>query len=92
MVFLLFCDHRDILLIYRRGPMRYKFQVQYQLESLAVVNVRDLGNVKYAFKFLAFPDTRLFQCSTNQSKVTNIFYNLMFLPMFCCFYHMTRKK
>ncbi|KAF4533158.1 hypothetical protein B566_EDAN001700 [Ephemera danica] len=52
----------------RRGPMRYKFQVQYQLESLAVVNVRDLGSVKYAFKFLAFPDTRLFQCPSNQSK------------------------
>ncbi|CAB3360658.1 Hypothetical predicted protein [Cloeon dipterum] len=52
----------------KRGPVRYKFQVQYPLESLAVVNVRDLGNVKHAFKFLAFPDTRIFQCSTSAHK------------------------
>ncbi|XP_059468551.1 exocyst complex component 8 isoform X2 [Neocloeon triangulifer] len=52
----------------RRGPVRYKFQVQYPLDSLAVVNVRDLGNIIHAFKFLAFPDTRLFQCSSATHK------------------------
>lgn len=41
----------------------------YELSSLAVVNVRDLGNIKHAFKLLAFPDTRVFQCSSNSSKV-----------------------
>ncbi|XP_073948310.1 exocyst complex component Exo84 [Choristoneura fumiferana] len=48
----------------RRGPMRYKFQASYPISTLAVVNVRDLGNVKQAFKVLAFPDTRVFQCNS----------------------------
>jgi exocyst complex component 8 len=52
--------------------VRYKFQVQYPLDSLAVVNVRDLGNIKHAFKFLAFPDTRLFQCSSGTHKVLRV--------------------
>lgn len=53
----------------RRGPMRYKFEAFYELGSLAVVNVRDLGTIKYAFKLLAFPDTKLFQTTSNLSKV-----------------------
>jgi len=52
----------------RRGPVRYKFEAMYELGSLAVVNVRDMGSVKTAFKLLAFPDTRVFQCTNNQSK------------------------
>ncbi|PNF29096.1 Exocyst complex component 8 [Cryptotermes secundus] len=52
----------------RRGPVRYKFEAMYELGSLAVVNVRDMSSVKTAFKLLAFPDTRVFQCTNNQSK------------------------
>uniref|UniRef100_A0A2A4JWS7 Exocyst complex component 8 n=2 Tax=Heliothis virescens TaxID=7102 RepID=A0A2A4JWS7_HELVI len=48
----------------RRGPNRYKFQASYPISTLAVVNVRDLGSVKQAFKVLAFPDTRVFQCNS----------------------------
>lgn len=48
----------------RRGPMRYKFITSYPISKLAVVNVRDLGTVKQAFKVLAFPDTRVFQCNS----------------------------
>ncbi|VVC88808.1 exocyst complex component 8 [Leptidea sinapis] len=48
----------------RRGPMRYKFQINYPISTVAVVNVRDLGTVKQAFKVLAFPDTRVFQCNS----------------------------
>nr|XP_013189639.1 unnamed protein product [Amyelois transitella] len=48
----------------RRGGMRYKFQCSYPISTLAAVNVRDLGNVKQAFKVLAFPDTRVFQCNS----------------------------
>lgn len=48
----------------RRGPMRYKFVTSYPISTLAVVNVRDLGTVKQAFKVLAFPDTRVFQCNS----------------------------
>ncbi|CAL7942764.1 unnamed protein product [Xylocopa violacea] len=52
----------------KRGPPRYKMQAVYNLESLAIVNVRDLGTVKLAFKLLAFSDTRVFQCATATSK------------------------
>ncbi|XP_066581240.1 exocyst complex component 8 isoform X1 [Prorops nasuta] len=52
----------------RRGPPRYRMQAVYDLQSLAIVNVRDLGTVKLAFKLLAFPDTRVFQCATAISK------------------------
>lgn len=52
----------------KRGPPRYKMQAVYNLQSLAVVNIRDLGTVKLAFKLLAFPDTRVFQCATATSK------------------------
>ncbi|XP_076167911.1 exocyst complex component Exo84 [Ptiloglossa arizonensis] len=52
----------------RRGPPRFKMQAVYNLESLAVVNVRDLGTVKLAFKLLAFSETRVFQCATATSK------------------------
>ena len=52
----------------RRGPPKYKMQAVYNLESLAIVNIRDLGTVKLAFKLLAFSDTRVFQCATATSK------------------------
>ncbi|XP_012288680.1 exocyst complex component 8 [Orussus abietinus] len=52
----------------RRGPPRYKMQAVYDLNSLAVINVRDIGTFKLAFKLLAFPDTRVFQCPTAISK------------------------
>lgn len=52
-----------------RGLMKYVYEIVYDLSSLAVVNVRDLGNVKHAFKLLIFPDTRVFQCSSNSNKV-----------------------
>lgn len=52
----------------RRGPSRYKFLTSYPISTLAVVNVRDLGTVKQAFKVLVFPDTRVFQCNSFASK------------------------
>lgn len=51
--------------------MKYVYEIMYDLSSLAVVNVRDLGNVKHAFKLLIFPDTRVFQCASNSNKVTH---------------------
>jgi hypothetical protein len=47
--------------ICRRGNMRYQYQALYELEGLAVINIRDLGPVKYAFKLMMFPDTRVIQ-------------------------------
>ncbi|XP_023224533.1 exocyst complex component 8-like [Centruroides sculpturatus] len=52
----------------RRGPVQYKFHAMYELDNLAVVNVKEDPNLKNAFKVLMFPDTRLFQCDTAQMK------------------------
>lgn len=49
--------------------MKYIFEVIYELGSLAVVNVRDIGGSKHAFKLLIFPDTRVFQCTSGTAKV-----------------------
>ena len=55
--------------IFRRGPVKYKFQSLYELDSLAVVNARDVGPCKNAFKILMFPDTRMFQADNPKTKV-----------------------
>ncbi|XP_071945087.1 exocyst complex component 8-like [Antedon mediterranea] len=52
----------------RRGPVRFKFQTLYELDSLAVVNVRDVGPVKNAFRILMFPDQRMFQANGPKTK------------------------
>lgn len=49
--------------------MRYQYQALYELEGLAVINIRDLGPVKYAFKLMMFPDTRVLQCANAGDKV-----------------------
>ncbi len=58
-----------VFLYSRRGPVKYRFHTLYELDSLAVVNARDVGTVKNAFKILMFPDTRLFQTDTPKAKV-----------------------
>lgn len=67
------CGYVVKLWIFSRGLMKYVYEIMYDLSSLAVVNVRDLGNVKHAFKLLIFPDTRVFQCSSNTNKVIFLF-------------------
>lgn len=52
----------------RRGPVRYRFQGLYELDNLAVVNVRDAGPVKNAFKVLMFPDSKIYQADSAKSK------------------------
>ena len=49
--------------------MRYKFHTLYELDNLAVVNVKDTNVVKNTFKLLMFPDTRLFQAESPKAKV-----------------------
>ena len=56
--------------LYRRGPVKYAFRCLYELDSLAVVNVRDVGGCKNAFKVLMFPDTRVFQAENPKAKVS----------------------
>ena len=52
----------------RRGPVKYRFQALYELDNLAVVNARDVGDCKNAFKVLMFPDTRMFMAETPKAK------------------------
>ncbi|KAK3105314.1 hypothetical protein FSP39_022322 [Pinctada imbricata] len=52
----------------RRGPVRYRFQGLYELDSLAVVNVRDAGPHKNTFKILMFPDSKIYQADSAKSK------------------------
>ncbi|XP_067945624.1 exocyst complex component 8-like [Watersipora subatra] len=52
----------------KRGPIKYKFLALYELDSLAIVNVRDVGPVKNAFKVLMFPDTRIYQVDNPKAK------------------------
>ncbi|XP_005112876.1 exocyst complex component 8 [Aplysia californica] len=52
----------------RRGPMRYRFVGLYELDGLAVVNVRDTGPVKNGFKILMFPESHMYQTDTAKAK------------------------
>jgi len=51
--------------------VRYKFHTLYELDNLAVVNVKDTNVVKNSFKLLMFPDTRLFQAESPKAKVAS---------------------
>ena len=44
----------------RRGPVRYRFQALYELDNMAVVEVKDSDSIKNAFKILMFPDSHLY--------------------------------
>ncbi|XP_052821262.1 exocyst complex component 8-like [Mya arenaria] len=52
----------------RRGPVRYRFQGLYELDNLAIVNIRDAGAVKNAFKVLMFPDSKIYAADSAKSK------------------------
>ncbi|EDO47810.1 predicted protein [Nematostella vectensis] len=52
----------------RRGPVRYKFQALFELENVAVVNLKSSEGVKDAFKILLFPETHLYQAESAQAK------------------------
>ena len=45
----------------RKGPVRYRFQALYELDNMAVVEVKDSDALRNAFKILMFPDSRLYQ-------------------------------
>ncbi|XP_052286222.1 exocyst complex component 8-like isoform X2 [Dreissena polymorpha] len=52
----------------RRGPVRYRFQGLYELDNLAIVNIRDAGAVKNSFKVLMFPDSKIYAADSAKSK------------------------
>lgn len=52
----------------RRGMIKYKYNALYDLESFAVVNVKDNPPMKDMFKILMFPDSRIFQAENSKIK------------------------
>lgn len=52
----------------RRGPVRYRFQALYELDSMAIVNVKDSDTLHFAFKILMFPDSHLYQAQNYEEK------------------------
>ncbi|XP_056873631.1 LOW QUALITY PROTEIN: exocyst complex component 8-like [Takifugu flavidus] len=52
----------------RRGTVKYKYNALYDLESFAVVNVKDNPPMKDMFKILMFPDSRIFQAENSKIK------------------------
>ena len=63
----------DCLLIatwlpHRRGAVKYKYNALYDLESFAIVNVKDNPTMKDMFKILMFPDSRIFQAENSKIK------------------------
>ena len=58
-----------------RKDSKLKFHALYSFDNLAMVNVREMGPAKNAFKILIFPDSRLFQCQTPKGSC-HFFYFL----------------
>ncbi|XP_028295302.1 exocyst complex component 8 [Gouania willdenowi] len=52
----------------RRGTVKYMYNALYDLESFAVVNVKDNPPMKDMFKILMFPDSRIFQAENSKIK------------------------
>ena len=47
----------------RKGPVRYRFQALYELDNMAVVEMKDSDAASCCFKILMFPDSHLYQVS-----------------------------
>ena len=52
----------------RRGPVKYMFQALYELDNMAIVDVKDSDTVQFAFKVLMFPDSHLYQAQNESTK------------------------
>ena len=52
----------------RKGPVKYHFQALYELDNLAVINVKDKETVKHLFEVRMFPDSHLYQAENESVK------------------------
>uniref|UniRef100_A0A3B3T5M1 Exocyst complex component 8 n=2 Tax=Paramormyrops kingsleyae TaxID=1676925 RepID=A0A3B3T5M1_9TELE len=52
----------------RRGAVKYMYNALYDLESFAIVNVKDNPPMKDMFKILMFPESRIFQAENSKIK------------------------
>lgn len=60
----------------RKGPVRYRFQALYELDNMAVVEMKDSDAVSCGFKILMFPDSHLYQVSCTTYMIHCIQYVL----------------
>lgn len=52
----------------RRGPVKYHFQALYELDNLAIVNIKNHDKVKFVFEIKMFPDSHMFQAESEAVK------------------------
>ena len=52
----------------RQGPVRYTFQTLYELDNMAIVDVKDTDTLKFCFKIFMFPDSHLYQAESEEDK------------------------
>lgn len=55
-------------IVKRKGPVKYLFQALYELENMAIVDVKDTDTLKFSFKILMFPDSHLYQAENEEDK------------------------
>lgn len=53
----------------RKGPVKYHFHVLYELDNLAVVDVKDTEKMKHLFQIRMFPDSHMFQADNENIKL-----------------------
>ena len=69
----------------RKGPVHYRFQTLYELDNMAVVDVKDTDKVQCAFKILMFPDSHLYQVHSTFTQCTYVHnYILCSLGIYVC--------
>lgn len=51
-----------------RAGKKYKFTALFELDNIAVVNVKDAAGLRAAFKILMFPNTKVFDAESPESK------------------------
>ena len=52
----------------RKGPVKYHFQALYELDNLAVIDVKDTEKLKHLFEVRMFPDSHMFLAESEAVK------------------------
>ena len=52
----------------RKGPVKYHFQALYELDNLAVIDVKDTEKLKHLFEVRMFPDSHMFLAESEMVK------------------------
>lgn len=51
----------------RRGPVKYKFEALYELDNMAIVDVKE-DKLRHTFRILMFPDSHMYQAENQAAK------------------------